>query len=430
MKGILFLIGILFFGIKAHGQWIQLNSDTAHDYSSIYFLNPDTGFIVGSAANPATLSYDGVIVRTLDGGTTWDTTHIWPNLMDIFFVNDSIGFTGGQDGAVFKTTDMGASWTYVDNIGNNNDYSNLYFMNQDTGLFQDYYGVIYLYTPLGNPSSTYILDTPANTWLWGSGELNFFQNIGYLAGGYGVFAKSYDQGMSWNYFNCDSSLWVFDAKMTSANHIAIVGGTDDQWIVGDTGKSTVSFDGGTTWSAINQFANHDIVGVDFYDDLHGYCVGGINSLFTWTGFTPMGSIWYTSDGGLTWTMDNSNYNDQLKDVLIVNDSLAYAAGNNGYILKNTALGSTLGVLENVNEMKVTIFPNPVQETLNISIESSNILKQTISIMDISGRLINTVELPRSDSDIRIDVESFEKGIYFVRIENEKFSIIRKIIKSK
>ncbi len=126
--------------------------------------------------------------------------------MDIYFLNDSIGFTGGQDGAIFKTIDMGANWNFVDNIGNNNDYSNFYFTNQDTGLFQDYLGLIILYTPLVFPSSSLILDSPANTWIWGTGELDFIQNIGYFAGGYGVFAKSYDQGMSWSYFNCDSNL--------------------------------------------------------------------------------------------------------------------------------------------------------------------------------------------------------------------------------
>jgi photosystem II stability/assembly factor-like uncharacterized protein len=425
---ILFSLTIIIMTINVQGQWIQLNSDTTHDYSSIFFLNPDTGFICGSAYNPVTFSYDGVIVRTLDGGTTWDTTHMWPNLMDIYFINDSIGFTGGQDGVVYKTVDMGSNWSFVDNIWNNNDYSNLYFINQDTGLFQDYIGIIFLYTPLIFPTCSLILDSPANIWYWGTGELDFNQNIGYFTGGNGVFAKSFDQGISWNYFNCDPSIWAFDAKMTSANHIVIVGGTDDQWIVGDTGKSTVSFNGGSTWSAINQFANHDIVGVDFYDDFYGYCVGGINSLFTWTGFTPMGSIYYTSDGGMSWILVDSTYNDQLKDIFMVNDSLAYAAGNNGYILKNSTHFSTLGIPENDHQIYVSINPNPAKNFINININTSEFHLNSLSILDISGRLMKSIVLAGNENNIQIDTESYEEGIYFIRVENEQLSITRKFIK--
>ncbi len=63
MKRILFSLIILFFGFKTQGQWIQLNSDTAHDYSTIFFLNPDTGFICGSAYDLISFGYDGVIVE-------------------------------------------------------------------------------------------------------------------------------------------------------------------------------------------------------------------------------------------------------------------------------------------------------------------------------------------------------------------------------
>ncbi len=218
--------------------------------------------------------------------------------------------------------------------------------------------------------------------------------------------------------------------MTNPNHVVIVGGTDDQWVIGDAGKSTVSFDGGLSWSSINQFATHDIVGVDFYDDLHGYCVGGVNSLYYWTGFTPMGSIWYTNNGGMTWSFVDSSYNDQLKDLFIVNDSLAYAAGNNGYILKNTAHLSTLGILENDNELNIIMKPNPVRDILSIQFNNKHNHALTISILDITGRLIKSFELPRNENDLKFDTEFMEGGIYFIRIGDERISETRKIIKIK
>ena len=430
MKKFILSITILTLSLNVQGQWIQLNSDTTLDYSSIYFLNPDTGFICGSAYHPFTFSYDGVIVRTLDGGTTWDTTYIWPNLMDISFINDSIGFTGGQDGAVIKTVDMGENWNIVDNIGNNNDYSNLFFTNQDSGLFQDYNGLIILYTPLVFPSSSLIIDSPANTWYWGTGELEFTQNTGYFAGGYGIFAKSFDQGISWTYFNCDSNIYVFDAKMTDSNHIVIVGGTDDSALnVGENGKSTVSLNGGIAWSTINQFAPHDIVGVDFYDNLHGYCVGGVHS-FLYSSLDPVGSIWYTSDGGFTWSLVDSSYNDQITDILVVNDSLAFAVGANGLILKNAIDFNALGLNQPEEILNFSVYPNPVNDNLTVSIDKSSIQNIDVSIFDLTGRLVNSFQLLSIKGSVNINTTSWDNGIYSIKVQiGDKF-LNKKIVKIK
>ncbi len=430
MKRILLFLALLFLTIKVQGQWIQLNSDTTLDYSSIYFLNSDTGFICGSAYDPISFGYGGVIVRTLDGGTTWDTTHVWANLMDIYFINDSIGFTGGQDGTVFKTVDMGANWSFVDNIWNNNDYSNLYFINQDTGLFQDYLGIIFLYTPLIFPSSSLIIDSPADTWNWGTGELDFTQNIGYFAGGYGVFAKSFDQGMSWNYFNCDSNIFVFDAKMTDNNHIVIVGGTDDSALgVGENGKSTVSLNGGITWSPTNQFAPHDIVGIDFYDNVHGYCVGGVHS-FLYSSLDPVGSIWYTSDGGFNWTLIDSSYNDQITDLLVVNDSLAFAVGANGLILKNAIDFNALGIASESKNVDISIFPNPVLDILKIKIDNLHLQYISVQVIDVTGRLLEKFQLPEIHGTASINTQNWDSGIYSIQLQIGDSFLNKKIVKIK
>jgi hypothetical protein len=232
MKNLIFSIFLLFSSINVHGQWIQLNTDTLFDYNSVHFINPDTGFVCGSV----NLGWDGVIVRTMDGGTSWDTIILPISLADISFVNDSVGFTGGQDGGIYKTTNTGDSWSFLGGFGNNSDLSNIYFINQDTGLVHDFYGNIGLFTPGFLPPTSLILNSTADTWFPGTGELSRTQNIFYVAGGNGKFLKSFDNGSTWNYFNCDSNLYLFDAKMIDQNNIVIVGGTATQLTSIEYGK--------------------------------------------------------------------------------------------------------------------------------------------------------------------------------------------------
>ncbi|MBL0342262.1 MAG: hypothetical protein IPP71_15945 [Bacteroidetes bacterium] len=305
-------------------------------------------------------------VKNYQWRNSWDTTFLAISLADISFVNDSVGFTGGQDGGIYKTTNTGDSWSFIGSFGNNNDFSNIYFINQDTGIVHDFYGTIGLFTPAVFPPSSYILNSTADTWFPGTGELSRTQNIFYVAGGYGKFLKSFDNGSTWNFFNCDSNLYLFDAKMIDQNNIVIVGGTDTQLTSIEYGKSTVSNDGGLTWSTPNQFAPHDIVGVDFYNNQIGYCVGGINSVWF---FNPnaVGSLWQTSDGGYNWTLVDSSYSDLLTDIQVVNDSLAFAVGFNGTILKNATHYASLGLNPSDIIQSISIFPNPFNANLTIQI---------------------------------------------------------------
>lgn len=425
MKKILFVLLLLLSELSVQGQWIQLNTDTLYDYNSVYFLNPDTGFVCGSVY----YGWDGVILRTLDGGNSWDTTLLGYSLADISFVNDSTGFTGGQDGGIYKTTDTGNNWTFIGNFGNNFDYSNIYFLNQDTGIVHDFNGTIGFYTPALIPSSSNFFNSSADTWFPGTGELNKTQNTFYVAGGYGKFLKSFDYGLSWNYFNCDSNFYLFDAKMIDQNHIVVVGGTDTQLTLVEYGRSTVSMDGGLNWSSPNQFAPHDIVGVDFYNNMVGYSVGGINSVW-WNNPDAVGSMWKTIDGGYTWTLVDSSFIDLLSDILIVNDSLAYAVGFNGTILKNSTHNSALGIIQNEQSPAFSIFPNPFDANLTIQLSDVHAKNTEIEVFDVTGRIIFKSEIPSIKNSISLNTDSWSDGVYFIQIEVANNITIKKAIKYK
>lgn len=78
----------------------------------------------------------------------------------------------------------------------------------------------------------------------------------------------------------------------------------------------------------------------------------------------------------------------------------------------------------VDEFKV--FPVPTSNELNIQI-NEQLIGGSVKILDARGRLI--VELPAlKDHQTQINLQEFESGIYFLRLEHEGRTLLRKISK--
>lgn len=82
-------------------------------YNTVYFLNPNTGFLGGAPPNN--------IVRTTNGGTNWSPVTLDSNIVARFpiinfkFYNNNTGYASGGyfdiAGIIWKTTDSGFNWT-------------------------------------------------------------------------------------------------------------------------------------------------------------------------------------------------------------------------------------------------------------------------------------------------------------------------------
>lgn len=79
--------------------------------------------------------------------------------------------------------------------------------------------------------------------------------------------------------------------------------------------------------------------------------------------------------------------------------------------------------------KVTVFPNPVENSLNINLESVPEMNCRFVLYDISRKQVKMIEY-LSAKTISIDVSDLQKGIYFLKILNDKGMIQKteKIIK--
>ncbi len=73
-----------------------------------------------------------------------------------------------------------------------------------------------------------------------------------------------------------------------------------------------------------------------------------------------------------------------------------------------------------------MYPNPASGIVNISL--ANIYdNQNVEIYDITGRLINKLELKNNSTTQQIDISSLNQGIYLVKVIQGNNSYSEKLI---
>jgi len=117
-------------------SWFYI--DTTNFYAhfrSLYFVNRDTGTVVGAHATVRT---------TTDGGTTWTTRIVGlpvqfgdSTLYDVIYTNALTGYISGNNGIVIKTTNGGVNWIY-EPIGSYWSLVGLYFTDSNNGTVVGY----------------------------------------------------------------------------------------------------------------------------------------------------------------------------------------------------------------------------------------------------------------------------------------------------
>ncbi|MFD2561157.1 DUF7619 domain-containing protein [Aquimarina rubra] len=99
------------------------------------------------------------------------------------------------------------------------------------------------------------------------------------------------------------------------------------------------------------------------------------------------------------------------------------------IITNTVSTEVIELLEveefNLESSSVVLYPNPVNEIINI--ESKNPIT-LIRVLDINGRLLKQVKPNNSQSVLQVMMDNLVKGVYFFEVESSSKKQIIKVIK--
>ena len=125
--------------VPAQQGWFQQSIGTNLYFTSCYFTDGNTGWVVGGDG-PID---EAIILKTIDGGWNWASqlSSTIQALNSICFINNNKGWTVGTLGTILMTTDGGTIWT-IQLSGTSSDLQSVNFTDINTGWIVGYNGTI------------------------------------------------------------------------------------------------------------------------------------------------------------------------------------------------------------------------------------------------------------------------------------------------
>jgi photosystem II stability/assembly factor-like uncharacterized protein len=124
----------------------EVFQDQQYLFRSMFFLNSDIGYVVGTkdaCANPLT-DKCGIVAKTINGGTSWVLIPVSGRCNDVIFINPDTGFIASED-YMIHTFNAGITWQISNGAISYNMYS-VDFPGQSVGyaignILQNYSGL-------------------------------------------------------------------------------------------------------------------------------------------------------------------------------------------------------------------------------------------------------------------------------------------------
>ena len=359
------------------------------------------------------------------------TTYGTGSLYSVFAISpDAVAAAG--DGRLIVTCDGGATWTDAENLGGWEFYS-IHTMDT-TKWYSVCSNVDYIIEPYNPCSSAAFNYTLTNI---NPNAIHFrAQQNATVVGNSGRIRNTHDNCTTWDSVGSGTtfvlkSVWYADSSVGVAVGLsaALTRTTDGgaHWtlnqniptffslygvqfptpttgyVCGALGTFLKSTDAGVTWNLMPTNTATFLNGVYFLDSLNGYVVG------------DSGKIMKTINGANTWTIMPSGTLHNLRSVHFISPDIGWIVGDDSVILK---LDLTTGTIKQTNSInKITLAPNPAENTATISLDCDKSSLTSIKINDITGRTVKVIyesTLSSGHHAISFDISTLSRGIYLDR----------------
>jgi photosystem II stability/assembly factor-like uncharacterized protein len=313
----LFLLLFVSSAVAQSGIWTRQPAGTMAWLHSVFFLDQNRGWAVGSK---------GTLLQTVDGGNNWKPRGASTNdvVRDIFFIDEKNGWlvcevnvyelkTTDQPRAyLMKTTDGGEHWNRIEIKGFDVDaiLVRAVFSRNGRGWVFGEAGSIYTTNDAGETWTK--LRSPTRRLLLGGIFVD--DDRGWIVGAGATIIQTSDGGETW--YQSQLPQVEKSVRFTATSFIDNRNG----WAVGSGGSVYRTNNGGRTWQQQQSKVYVDLFDVKFVDAHEGWAVGA------------EGTIIHTSDSGETWTVEKSDTVHPLERVFFTDKNRGWAVGFGGTVV--------------------------------------------------------------------------------------------------
>ncbi len=330
-------------------EWIE----TGHNFilTDVQFPlgQSQIGYAVGMNS---TYNGDGIVLKTTDGGDTWDqlTNNGIPGLEGSCFLDLETGYAAGWGGYMIKTTDGGDTWSELTVASGIFYLTDVEFWDEDHGL-------------TSTQGAMYVTDDGGESWTLATGASTSANMIAYASqnivlgvGGERAIWRSTNGGSSWTEVHSSGNpnhillgVYFYDANYGMAT--------------GDPGLVLKTYDGGLNWSVQN-IGDYLLHTPFLWDQDTAYTCG-----------TPE-LIFKSTDGGNTFISDyNGGPNKAFYRIIFTNNYTGFVSSSGGVILRKAGFPAFPDIEVTPDELVMpnTPFGGSSEEELTISNNGDELL---------------------------------------------------------
>jgi len=413
------------------------NSENSDGYNVSQFygvdkMNGANRYVGGTQDNGTWISPENP-----DNSTKWETAPSGDGFEAVWnYGNTNLVLESSQFNNIFKSTDGGNNWNnvnlpdsegpFITRIVSSQLDPDLVFVCSNEGLIKS--------TDFGD---TWEIKSMPESW-----DFNFFgpptkisladPNIvwsGSEISEYSRLALSNDKGETWsetaNYTKADMGRVTGIATHPTNKNIAFA-----LFSQANGPKILKTTDLGQSWVDISGFETDDIkVSSNGFPNVATYSllVMPFDTNMIWAG-TEIG-LFESLDGGVTWNYANNGLPAVgIWQMKIVNNQIVLATHGRGiWTVETSEIVATNDIVK--REIKIGLYPNPIQESSTITFDIEEKQNVNISIYSLDGKLVKNIldKKVSGNQSIRFDRQGMLPGTYIVSLKSKYGITSRKLI---
>ena len=401
-KSFLFLLLIVPFILNAQ-VWEYKDSGTDFILLDLS-IPPGQDQIAYAAGSQYTVDSEGIIIKTVDGGETWETIYPLSGTVHSFtrieFVSPLKGFVVGWGNTFMMTEDGGATWVDIAAGTDIYYYSGLNFYDENNGFAMG--------LNLSNGLDSYITNDGGITWNLGTNTTNMAEFASayadedtlFTVGKDQVISKSEDGGENWSVINTGiQGFYNFEVYFKD-----LVNGI----VSSEDGTLLTTHDSGLTWDSFST-GYHNFYGLNYVGD-QLFAAGTDEDVFQ------------SFNNGNTWNLIFSGPPiATFYAIEFFSNGDALICGSQGTMLKASALILNTNTVENSS---LTIF---YRSSIKELIVNSDLVFSSYLIYSLDGKLINEQKVT-SNNTLKIEVSHLSNGNYMVVLNSDNNRRTAKFVK--